>query len=796
MGAQADGAIVAALGIQLQLAGSLLCLGLGLVLRRGIGHRPWMTWWAWSFGAVAAAVTALLVRYNLIPLVPLASLQQNQTQFAGVLYAFYAGAKLLFLFCLVAGTWLFVTRQPVPRVGLGGAAALIAGVAMLFALKPTELNPLMAWQAGYAVPVFLACAWLLTRLPPERRTRGTRVLALVCLLHAGLWILYTPAFLGAPPDSSTAGRGFLGWLTGHNSYVDVLFGFLLVFGMILAVLDDVYQEAAAARLARLTELANSEARLDQIIRAASDGIVLLDAEHRIMHCNPASLEILGRGAEEILTQPFERFARGNTLEELWVRAAATGQRSLSTPPGGYEIRGLRGDGAEFPMEVSLRAIGKAEPEGYVLILRDQTHRVRLEEEQTRMQTQLAQAARLETIGRMVSGVAHELNNPLTAILAFAQDLQSQSRSLTDTEALTTIVQQSQRCRAIVQDLLTFARTKREDRHSLTPREIVDRVLPAFERQAAEQGVRIQVDVAAELPPLHANPSAMEQVLTNLLSNAFHAAGSGGTVTVTGRVDDDRVSLIVEDDGPGIPAEILPRLFEPFFTTKDPGKGTGLGLSVSHGIVEQHGGTLHAENRSGAEQGARFTVMLPFLDRRAVRRISQLDLPAGDPLRAAPTGPGGSAPRRVLVIDDEAPIRIAIRRFLERRGWLVEEAANGHEALEMLGLDGGDGGARIDRYDAIVTDLRMPGVSGIEIHDRLAVAGSAALHKLVLISGDTASVEVVEFMGRIRQPIIQKPFDMRALADLLDQTAPPRSPAASTTPPPPPPPRPPAASAAP
>src|SRR6185436_18120960 len=201
--------------------------------------------------------------------------------------------------------------------------------------------------------------------------------------------------------------------------------FLLGFGMILAVLDDVYGEAEAARQARLNELADSEARLAQIIRAASDGIVLLDAERRIIHCNPAALAILGCAADAVMGQPFDRFARGADLAELWKPLAEHPDGHPSTPAGGYEIKGLRADGGEFPMEISLRAIGMASPEGYVLILRDRTQRARLEEERDRMQAQLAQTARLETIGRMISGVAHELNNPLTAILAFGQDLLSQ-----------------------------------------------------------------------------------------------------------------------------------------------------------------------------------------------------------------------------------------------------------------------------------------------------------------------------------------------------------------------------------
>ena len=770
MSSEDAGTLVATLGIQLQLAGSLLCVALGTSLKRGMRGRPWLGWWAVSFGAVALAVAALLARYLLVELVPFESLTRGDRNVVAVLYATYAGGKLAYLCCLLAGTWLFSFRKPIPPVGVGAAVALIVGVAVLFSLAPTELNPLVAWQAGFSIPVFLACGVLLATLEPERRTRGSRMLALVFFLLAALWTIYVPAFLSAGPGPATSAGRFLGWLTGHNSYIDTLFEFLLGFGMLLAVLDDVFLEAEGSRTARLREVADSEARLGQIIRAASDGIVLLDRELRIAHCNPAALEILHATQDDLLGQPFDRFARGSGGDALRdsVGGAPGGPAGVTAGPA-IEVQGRRADGGVFPMEVSLRAIGGPEAEGYVLVVRDLTERVRLEEERAQMQSQLAQAARLETIGRMVSGVAHELNNPLTAILAFAQDLLQQSQSAGDTEALTTIVQQSQRCRAIVQDLLTFARTKREDRQSIGAAEIVQRVLPAFERQAGARGVALEVEVRPELPPVHANPAAMEQVLTNLLSNAMHVVRSGGRIAVIGRVQGDRLALLVEDDGPGIPADVLPRLFEPFFTTKDPGEGTGLGLSVSHGIIEQHGGSLLAENRSGpGERGARFTLLLPYLDRRALRRDAIPPLP---PVDLAIGARGKALPRQVLIVDDEASIRAAIRRYLERRGWTVEEAGNGRNALEILGLD--DGALpRLDRFQAIVTDLRMPGVSGIEIHDRIAAAEPAALVKMVLISGDTASSEVTEFLTRLRQPLVQKPFDMRALADLLDRVAPP------------------------
>lgn len=757
--------MVASLGIQFQLVASLLCLALGLLLGRGTGDRPWIRWWAWSFGAVALALAALWIRYLVLPVRPLEELSAGDAQQVALLYAVYAGGKLVFLFCLLAGTWLFVRREPLPRIGVGSGLAFIGAVGVLFLLAPSDLNPLVAWQAGITVPVFLVCGGLLAGMPRERRTRGSRILAVVCFLTAMLWLLYTPAFLEAGPDNQPGRLTLLRWVAGHNSYFDMLFEFLLGFGMLLAVLDDVFHEAEEARISRLRDVAASEARLSQIIRAASEGIVLLDGDRRVVHANPAALATLRATEGDLQGEPFDRFVTADGAGDLWATATERADGLASTPGAGYELCGRRMDGSEFPLEISLRAVG-GPADGYVLILRDRTQRVRAEQERERLQSEVAQHARLETIGRMVSGVAHELNNPLTAILAFGQDLLTQARTPADAEALNTIVQQSQRCRMIVQDLLTFARSKRDDRQPVDPGELIRRVQPALLRQAESQGVRLEVAIPDNLPALEVNPSALEQVLTNLTVNAFQAVGADGEVTISARLEKDRLALVVEDNGPGVPDEVLPRLFEPFFTTKATGKGTGLGLSVSHAIIEQHGGTLRAENRSGpGVRGARFTVLLPFIDRRSVPRET-----AGEPLRAAGLRAPQGAERRVLVIDDEAPIRTAIRRYLERRGWLVEEASDGLEALELLGLTGA-ATSRTDRYDAIITDLKMPGITGIELHDRLAASDPAGLEKLVLITGDTASSEVADFVARLRQPLVQKPFDMRALADLLDRSAP-------------------------
>ncbi|HEX4683863.1 MAG TPA: HAMP domain-containing sensor histidine kinase, partial [Gemmatimonadaceae bacterium] len=211
-----------------------------------------------------------------------------------------------------------------------------------------------------------------------------------------------------------------------------------------------------------------------------------------------------------------------------------------------------------------------------------------------------------------SGVAHELNNPLSAILLFTEDLLSVERSADDVEALSVIAQQAKRSRAIVRDLLTFVRSSELTRTPVASRALLDGVSRALAPQLAELGVDMSVGVP-ETEMLHVDHAAMEQVLTNLVMNAAQAAGSGGLVAV--RVRSEPASHVIEvvDDGPGIAANVLPRIFEPFFTTKPTGQGTGLGLSVTMGIVRQHGGTIEVENRCPSREGctgARFIVRLP------------------------------------------------------------------------------------------------------------------------------------------------------------------------------------------
>ena len=357
--------------------------------------------------------------------------------------------------------------------------------------------------------------------------------------------------------------------------------------------------------------------------------------------------------------------------------------------------------------------------------------------------------KLAALGAFVSGVAHELNNPLSSIMLFAETMLEEPRSAADVEALTLIRDQARRSRAVVRDLLGYVRGHQGAREIADVATAIRGALGSVRAEGERLGVHFETAIAADLPAIEIDRAGIEQVLTNLMLNAVQAVGAGGTVRLTARATAGGCELVVEDDGPGIPADVLPRLFEPFFTTKPTGQGTGLGLPMSLDIVRRHGGSLLVANRDPAEgSGARFTVVLP-----------RTALPAPVPA-PSPGAPQDGRPR-ILVIDDEPTIRGAIRRFFTRRQWHVDEAADGTSALAILLGPAGE------TYDVIVSDIRLPGLTGIELHDRLAAERPALLDRLVLATGDAGAGPAAELASRARCPIMQKPFELSTLARVVE-----------------------------
>ncbi|MBC7791660.1 MAG: PAS domain S-box protein [Anaerolineae bacterium] len=380
---------------------------------------------------------------------------------------------------------------------------------------------------------------------------------------------------------------------------------------------------------------------------------------------------------------------------------------------------------------------------------------------------LQQAEKLAAIGQLISGVAHELNNPLSAILHFAEDLERDERPANDMEALGIIRAQAERSRTIVRDLLATSRGRADARERIDGREAIARAASAVRPRIADIGALLQVDTGSQEVPIEIDLAGVEQVVTNLLVNAAQASGNGGSVIIRVRKRNQLCEITVDDSGPGIPATIMSRIFEPFFTTKPTGTGTGLGLSVSLGIVEQHGGSLRATNRPAIEGGgARFIVTLPCVNGTNVpgATADSVVMPEVEstPNGYTPVNESTSDKPRVLIIEDEPAIRAALRRFFGRRGWDFDEAADGAVGGEFLFSNPGR------EYAVVFSDLRMPGYSGIQLHDRLLVERPDLLQRVIFSTGDVRSPEAAQFVARTKCLVLEKPFSLKVLGEAVDR----------------------------
>ena len=296
-------------------------------------------------------------------------------------------------------------------------------------------------------------------------------------------------------------------------------------------------------------------------------------------------------------------------------------------------------------------------------------------------------------------------------------------------------------------------------------EVVGRVVRGMTPQLTQAGVVVVNELDARALDVPADPTGLEQVFSNLLSNALDALPNGGRVRISARPAlDDRVVVRIEDDGPGIPAALRQRIFEPFFTTKGGRSGTGLGLAISQRILQAHGGTLALVERDDGRRDAAFDLALP---RRATTHGDTGAFPIPPDPAAATPFPAGSADDpptdiagklRVLVVDDEKPVRELLLRWLRQRGWSVQLAADGREAIALVRSN--------LRIDAVVTDLRMPGMTGMELFDQIAATFPHLAARTIAITGDALSPDVANFVRRRTCLVLEKPLDFARLADEL------------------------------
>jgi PAS domain S-box-containing protein len=344
----------------------------------------------------------------------------------------------------------------------------------------------------------------------------------------------------------------------------------------------------------------SEDRYRSVVDNSPYGIYRVSYAGEFITVNPALCSTVGYSAEELFRAGIGVLYPDATDRARWI--ADYERRPKGTP---VDVQWRRKDGSIITTRIWAYAErdaagGITHSDGYV------------EDVTTLRATEraLRQSEKLAAIGQLISGVAHELNNPLSAILLFAEDLAIVERPDDEREALDIIAQQARRSRAIVRDLLSFVRSRDVTRAPVCPRALLEQMGRTLQPQLQSMGVSFRI----ELPPegaIHVDRAGIEQVITNLVINAAQSAGEGGTVWVRAGAEPAGYAIDIVDDGPGFTPDALPRMFEPFYTTKPMGQGTGLGLSVSLGIVQQHGGSITAENRAGHDgRGACVTVRLP------------------------------------------------------------------------------------------------------------------------------------------------------------------------------------------
>ncbi len=493
-------------------------------------------------------------------------------------------------------------------------------------------------------------------------------------------------------------------------------------------------------------LRRSSGRYRAIFESSAVGMALLGADARLLEANSALRALLGwtdgvpaTSLLELLDEPDrEQVARrlpslAQNLEEGWTR----------------ETRLLRRDGGTVPVRLNIFGAHADDPVVGILLVEDISERRRLEQ-------QLQQAQRIESVGRLAGGIAHDFNNLVTVIRGHTDlllgELDPDDPLRSDLEDIRAA---GERAAALTGQLLAFSRRNVLQPRVLDLNRVVDDMKGILGRILGED-IRLRFEQAQELGLVRADPAQMEQILLNLVVNARDAMPTGGELAVAtfdrdldddfvenhlGSVSGPHVAIRIADTGHGMEPDTMALIFEPFFTTKEPGKGTGLGLAMTYGIVKQSGGYIDVE--SALDEGATFTIYLPLVQDDGPEREAETE-PVGDT----------EGTETILVAEDEPRVQALARRILEGEGYTVLTADSGRAALVAARAHPGP-------IHLLVSDVVMPGMGGNELAERLQAERPAL--KVLFVSGYTDDAVVRHGVFEREMPFLGKPFTAEELA---------------------------------
>jgi two-component system, cell cycle sensor histidine kinase and response regulator CckA len=508
---------------------------------------------------------------------------------------------------------------------------------------------------------------------------------------------------------------------------------------VCTLLDKVESERRAARL---------ETRLQSLLNRLEVGVFRAGPTGEVIEANPAFYRIIG----EVLP------SHGESRQPVNIHALFPCTQSPGFA-GQNETRPLHSPAIEITHRdgssrwISLFETRSYTPEGEVFI----DGLVEEITDQVVMEARLRQAVKMESIGRLAAGVAHDFNNIVTIIQGYISLLLSETNPSPEAnQFLNQIFAASERAATITRQLLMFSRKQMIQPTTFDLNEVVQKVAKLLGPLLGEK-VMIQLNCASSLPPCRADAGMIEQILINLAVNARDAMPAGGLLTITtgqqvltapvaeplggGAEPGEYLSLIVSDTGCGMEPAILERIFEPFFTTKDVGKGTGLGLAAVYGIVKQHNGSIDVASTPGL--GSMVRILLP---RQAA---------SGNSIGCAPEQ---NPRKRILVVEDEAALRDTLCHILTEHGFEVFAAPNGVEAINQWQ-------SRLDEIDLLLTDLRMPeGLSGLELAEKLTARKPEL--KVLYTSGYSVQSVDPKYHLKAGSNFLPKPFQSETLLRVI------------------------------
>jgi len=492
-------------------------------------------------------------------------------------------------------------------------------------------------------------------------------------------------------------------------------------------------------------LRQSEERYRTILEEMEDGYYEVDLAGNFTFFNDAECRQLGYSREEMMGMNYRVYTPKEETERVYKaynQIYRTGESNK-----GFTFEVVRKDGGTGFGELAAFPLRNQEGKiiGFRGVSRDITERKRMEEERKELEQKAQLASRLATVGEMASGIAHEINNPLTGVIGYAQLLLAKKDLPEDIKKELSIINDGgQRVAGIVSKLLTFARQHKPQRDYVSINDLIANTLDLRAYELKSSNIKVITHLDPELPGTIADGGQLQQVFLNLIVNAeteMKLAHGKGKLSVKTERMDNTIRISFKDDGPGIAKENIDKIFNPFFTTREVGEGTGLGLSMCHGIIAEHNGRIYAESKLG--KGATFVVELPVVTET---EQSELADPVVEETKVA-------LKEKILVVDDEPTVLLLVSRVLTDEGHEVETIDNADDALETI---------EHKRYSLILLDIKMPGMSGIELYKRIQKIAPSLARRIVFITGDVIGASTTAFIVRTKVHCIMKPFDAEQL----------------------------------